>query len=316
LLCVSGVIPASIIATNWRGLFICANVFGFVLAAFAYLKAVLAPSHKQDNKFSGSILYDIFMGVEHNPRITDRFDFKLFFNTRPGMVAWTLIDLSFAAWQYEKLGYVSKEMIAVNIIHFIYDIDLFINESWYTRTIDIQHDHFGFYLAWGDMVWLPFCYTLQAQYLAVRDDISISMPVYIALMSLFTVGYFIFRSVNAQKDTFRNSNGKCMIWGKPAQYITASYVTIDGTVRESLLLTSGWWGLARHFNYAGDLCICWAVCAVCGTTNILPYFYVIFMTMLLLHRIQRDHERCLAKYGDAWKLYMHKVPWKLFPYLY
>jgi hypothetical protein len=26
----------------------------------------------------------------------------------------------------------------------------------YLRTIDIAHDHFGFYLAWGDVVWLPF----------------------------------------------------------------------------------------------------------------------------------------------------------------
>jgi 7-dehydrocholesterol reductase len=35
-------------------------------------------------------------------------------------------------------------------------VDFFINEDWYLRTIDIAHDHFGFYLAWGDVVWLPF----------------------------------------------------------------------------------------------------------------------------------------------------------------
>lgn len=316
VLCYFGVISPTIIADNWRGLFVCANVFGLLLCIFAYIKAITFPSHAEDRKFSGSYLYDIFMGVEHNPRITDRFDFKLFFNTRPGMVAWTLIDLSFAASQYERVGYVSKEMIAVNLIHFVYVLDLFINESWYTRTIDIQHDHFGFYLAWGDMVWLPFCYTLQAQYLSVRPDISISMPNFILLMTMFATGYFIFRAVNAQKDYFRNADGKCMIWGKPATFIRASYQTIDGKVRESLLLTSGWWGLARHFNYTGDMLICIAVCAVCGTQNFLPFFYVIFMSMLLVHRVERDHERCLAKYGDAWRLYQQQVPFKLFPYLY
>jgi len=39
-------------------------------------------------------------------------------------------------------------------LHFqaIYVVDFFANEDWYLRTIDICHDHFGFYLAWGDLV--------------------------------------------------------------------------------------------------------------------------------------------------------------------
>lgn len=39
---------------------------------------------------------------------------------------------------------------------------------------------------------------------------------------------------------FRKANGKCNIWGKPAEYITAEYTTADGKTRESLLLVSGW----------------------------------------------------------------------------
>jgi len=45
----------------------------------------------------------------------------------------------------------------------IYVVDFFWNEAWYLKTIDICHDHFGFYLAWGDLVWLPFMYTLQVR---------------------------------------------------------------------------------------------------------------------------------------------------------
>lgn len=40
---------------------------------------------------TGSVLYDIYMGVELNPRIGKYFDFKLFTNGRPGIVAWTLM---------------------------------------------------------------------------------------------------------------------------------------------------------------------------------------------------------------------------------
>ena len=38
------------------------------------------------------------------------------------------------------------------------------------------------------------------------------------------------------------------IWGKPPTFIEAKYVTKDGETRTSLLLASGWWGLARYKN--------------------------------------------------------------------
>jgi 7-dehydrocholesterol reductase len=56
----------------------------------------------------------------------------------------------------ETHGFVSWRLLLLNLLHFVYVVDFFINEDWYLRTIDIAHDHFGFYLAWGDCVWLPF----------------------------------------------------------------------------------------------------------------------------------------------------------------
>lgn len=43
------------------------------------------------NQTLGSILYDIYMGIELNPRFGKLFDIKLFTNGRPGIVAWTLM---------------------------------------------------------------------------------------------------------------------------------------------------------------------------------------------------------------------------------
>lgn len=54
-------------------------------------------------------------------------------------------------------------MMILCVLHFLYIVDYFYHEDWYLRTIDICHDHFGYYLAWGDSVWLPYMYTLQAQ---------------------------------------------------------------------------------------------------------------------------------------------------------
>jgi hypothetical protein len=46
-----------------------------------------------------------------------------------------------------------------------YLIDYFIHEEAVLTTWDIKHEKFGWMLCWGDLVWLPFIYTLQAQYL-------------------------------------------------------------------------------------------------------------------------------------------------------
>lgn len=79
------------VAKNWEGLVIAFNIYGYLLAAWAYVKARVAPTHPDDLKFSGSIIYDYYMGIELNPRIGEWFDFKLFHNGRPGIVAWTLM---------------------------------------------------------------------------------------------------------------------------------------------------------------------------------------------------------------------------------
>eukprot|EP00842_Homolaphlyctis_polyrhiza_P005657 jgi/Hompol1/6092/HPOL_000352-RA len=255
------------------------------------------------------------MGIEFNPRFGELFDFKLFHNGRPGIIAWTLLNFSFAAAQYNKIGYVTNSMLLLNWLHIVYVVDFFYNEDWYLRTIDICHDHFGFYLAWGDTVWLPYMYTLQSHFL-LRHTIDLSTPAFIAVFTVGMVGYYIFRTVNNQKDLVRSTDGKCLIWGKPAKVIRTEFQTTDGKIHRSLLLISGYWGVSRHFNYVGDLLISAAMCMTCGYGYILPYFYVVYMSILLGQRIERDHQRCMGKYGKYWEQYCKQVPYKLIPYIY
>ncbi|KAF7155508.1 hypothetical protein CNMCM6106_004654 [Aspergillus hiratsukae] len=190
--------------------------------------------------------------------------------------------------------------------------DFFINEAWYLRTIDIAHDHYGFYLAWGCITWVPSMYTLQAQYLGLYPT-SVS-PLYLLLIfGTGIAGYALFRSVNSQKDRVRRSRGKALVWGKPAEFIRAKYRTLDGMEHESILLCSGWWGWSRHANYVGDLLLSFAMCALVSTSSLLVWFYITFMAILLVHRCLRDEERGRAKYGLSWEEYCRKVPWRLVP---
>lgn len=309
-----GIFAPTIIFDNWGGIFWIANILGTSLAIFVFVKAYLFPSFPQDRKFSGNLIYDFFMGIELNPRIRS-FDIKLFFNGRPGIVAWTLINISFASVQYVHLGHVTNSMLLVNLFQILYVVYFFWKEAWYLKTIDIHHDHFGWMLAWGDCVWLPYMYTLQGLFLVFHPvELSFSYAAFVLLMGL--TGFYIFASANNQKDTFRHSNGKSKIWGSSAEYIPCSYVTLDGAKRESKLLLSGWWKVTRHMNYTGDLLLSFAYSLACGTTYLFPYFYFVFLSILLIHRCIRDEKRCSDKYGSAWQQYCHKVPYRLVPFIW
>ena len=51
----------------------------------------------------------------------------------------------------------------------------------------------------------------------------------------------------------------------------------------------------------------------CGFDHLLPYFYIIYMTILLVHRIYRDEDRMKAKYGADFEKYKKVVPYRLVP---
>jgi 7-dehydrocholesterol reductase len=120
------------------------------------------------------------------------------------------------------------------------------------------------------------------------------------------------------------------IWGRDPEYIVAKYLTKDGSERSSLLLASGWWGLARyrsssasflstdespcrHFHYIPEVLASVFWCVPAQLTFPLPYFYPFYLTILLTDRAWRDDLRCSDKYGEDWKRYCEKVPKKIIP---
>lgn len=53
-----------------------------------------------------------------------------------------------------------------------------------------------------------------------------------------------------------------------------------------------------------------------GFNHVLPYFYVIYFAVLLVHREARDERQCRRKYGLAWDKYCRRVPYRMLPYVY
>lgn len=229
----------------------------------------------------------------------------------------TFSDISFAAWQYERFGVVSNSMLIVIVLHTVYALDFFFNEAWYLETMDITHDHMGMMLAWGDAVFLPSFYTIQAQYLAYHP-VQLSTPAFIALLALGLGAYTAFRASNSQKVQVREAKGDTLVWGRPATTLRCDYRTADGKEHQALLLTCGWWSISRHANYTVDLIMAWAMCASCSGDGLvlLPWTYFIFQFVFLNHRIIRGEESCRNKYGEKWEEYCKIVPWRLIPGIY
>jgi hypothetical protein len=59
-------------------------------------------------------------------------------------------------------------------------------------------------LAFGNLCWVPMLYGLQARYL-VDFPVDLTTTQYIGIIALQLIGYYVFRSANAQKDKFRRN---------------------------------------------------------------------------------------------------------------
>ena len=69
--------------------------------------------------------------------------------------------------------------------------------------MDIVTDGFGFMLSVGDLVVVPFTYSLQARYLAFHP-VELGPIRTLVVLGTNLLGYYIFRTANAEKDEFRN----------------------------------------------------------------------------------------------------------------
>ncbi|XP_061331477.1 delta(14)-sterol reductase LBR [Pezoporus flaviventris] len=284
-----------------------AAAFSTVLSIYLYIRSLKAPEEElAPGGNSGYFVYDFFTGHELNPRIGS-FDLKYFCELRPGLIGWVVINLAMllAEMKIHNQSMPSLSMILVNSFQLLYVVDALWNEEAVLTTMDITHDGFGFMLAFGDLVWVPFVYSLQAFYL-VGHPTAISWPVAAAITILNSIGYYIFRSANSQKNSFRRN---------PADPKLAYLKSIPTATGKGLLVT-GWWGFVRHPNYLGDIIMALAWSLPCGFTHILPYFYVIYFICLLVHREARDEHHCKQKYGLAWERYCQRVPYRIFPYIY
>jgi protein-S-isoprenylcysteine O-methyltransferase Ste14 len=311
----AGIMPATYGYDNFVQLLTSAWIFSVILTTLIYLDSIIRIPREEDQLKGplymlslcgngGSFTYDYWMGRTLNPRV-GFLDLKYVCELRPGLILWSLLNLSIAAAQYHELGYVSLSMVLVCIFQAYYVIDSNTSEQAILTTMDIRDDGFGFMLVFGDLTWVPFTYTMQSRYLVTYDP-GLSIYAALAIVGVKLLGLWIFRSSNNEKNMFRTNPNHPSV--KHLKFIT--------TTSGRNLICSGWWGTSRHINYFGDVIMALAWSLPCGFGSIMPYFYPIYFAALLINREGRDHEKCHRNYGKDWDLYCQKVPYRIIPYVY
>jgi 7-dehydrocholesterol reductase len=308
----TGVLSMTALYDELGGILTLLNVGALLFCLFLYWKGRIAPS-SSDAVLTGNPLFDFFQGVELHPRAIG-VSLKQLINCRISMMGWSVMCIAYSAWEIETRGRLSPALFASTFLVVVYLFKFFWWESGYFASLDIMHDRFGFYICWGVLVWVPAVYTLPTMYIAANPS-SLSWTGAVAIIVLGLFAIYANYAADAQRQRVRATNGRALVWGKPAKVLRVRYTQVDGKERESILLVSGYWGIARHSHYVAELTAALAWTLPAGLAPV-AYVYFVFLTVLLFDRARRDDRRCRAKYGSNWNEYCRMVPYRIIPGIY
>jgi len=292
------VIQSTVIAFLWQLAFIVRSYY-------------LSPSQRNPIATSGNVIYDSFLGYELHPRVGELFDLKIFLY-RYAMVQWVLFSLfkftevyRGAGGGYEALK-ANPEVVIMCLTHIAYCYSVYFgDEESCPYMFDIKYDGLGFQQTFGEIVIVPFIYSLPIQLVIDFPDHQHAYTVrVIAATVLLVVGIVLAGLSNGQKTKFRTSDWRT--------YSSGDVISAD----DGVLLCGGCWGLSRHPNYLAEVLIAIGWSLLCGFTHYFMWFYPLFVIPLVITRAERLENTSHKKGSKVWSLYTEKVPYKIVPYLY
>lgn len=292
------------IITHFWSLFVVTNIVAFALTIALWIWGRRSPDVVAADMDSGlplpKMVEALWFGNELNPRWLG-VDLKMFLY-QPSLIGVGLIVAAFAFAQYDLTGTLTPQMLCFQAFWWVYLWTHYVKEEFMLSTWDIIAENLGFMLVWGDLVYVPFLYSLPGWFVLANAE-PFPTWAWVSLAAACLVLMAVFRDANWQKERFKR-NPMAPIWGGPAE-------ALDGR-----LLVSGWWGVGRKINYAGEIGVytCMALCA--GLNSFIPFIVPLSLVILLVQRASRDDERCRQKYGPLWVEYCQRVPYRLLPFIY
>lgn len=307
----AGILPLTYPADHFGEVLVASIVIGDLTSVYWYLYGiVLDDEFNGKSSRTGSILYDYFMGTILYPRIGE-VDIKMVAECRWSWTILMILTLSCAVKQFENNNYngISYQMGHMLLAHWLYSNATAKGEHCIPCTWDMFHENFGWMLNFWNISGVPFLYCFQSLYILRNQElVTFSYPkgLIVGNLILLLVAYYIFDTANCQKATIKMTTRRHLFpdlpWAvldKPVKFLATPHGN---------LLVDGWYAFARKMQYTGDILMALSWGLTCGFSSLLPYFYVLFFTCMILHRQNRDEVRCSTKYGNYWKIYKSKVP--------
>jgi delta14-sterol reductase len=283
---------------RWYGL-----AGAFILGLIFTLAVVLPyPSVRK------SFLTDVFLGRKENLQLWGgRVDIKMWLYLT-GATMLELNALSFAVHHWISFGSQASTGIFLStalLTYFVVDYLAF--EEVHLYTYDLFAERVGFKLGWGCIVFYPYFYSIFLWSTADLPDPQTPAWLLVIYVILFFAGWILSRGANMQKYFFKRNPERTFLWIVP-ESIT------DGN---NSLLVNGFWGFSRHVNYLGEILMATGIILCTGyPAMIRPWLYPLYYVVFLFARQQDDNKRCALKYGELWKDYLKKVPYRIIPFIY
>lgn len=271
------------------------------------LKVALAPAKEAPaaTKF--------FLGHEWNPRFFG-IDVKMtLYLIGAALLQCNILSAMFA--QELALGYTTTAMKTYVAMFLWFLIEYCLGEEVHLYTYDLFAEKLGFKLAWGCLAFYPYAYAIGVYPIAASAaGVDISPQIAFLCGIIFLGGWICTRGANMQKFYFRvHPERKTFLCGLVKQE------ALPGTS----ILTSGWWGAARHLNYFGEilqavaLAIPGYMVAPTPWLSLVPILYPVYYVALFVPRQIDDDAVCEKKYGEEiWGQYCRRVPYRIIPYIY
>ncbi|CAL8128731.1 unnamed protein product [Orchesella dallaii] len=294
------------------------NVIALALCLFLLIRGI--QNDKEDSKEDKktSIVYQFMLGVDLHPRLFGM-DVKQLTSPRLGNMMWQIFIIVYLVAGWKLHGFNAGHFVNVTL-QSVYIYKAFHLEDYYFTMFEMMEDHAGYNLCWGSLVWIPAFYAFQS-YFFVRHPSNISNEWAAVLFCFGLLAIYLNYETCNQKRSFRKAlelnTMQIKIWGRKAIGIPVQLSTFEGKQKQTQLLISGWWGMARKMNYTFELVaiIMWSLPGFQYGLWYASYFLFVFVFMI--HRIKyRDEIKCSKKYGLGWDEYCKKVPYILIPYLF
>ncbi|CAF4868850.1 unnamed protein product, partial [Rotaria sp. Silwood1] len=140
------ILSPTFLADNFTSLLVTSNILSFIIAIGISILSYYQNSYQS---ISCNMIYDFWMGYIRNPRCLN-FDFKFFFEGRPGLMLWVLFNISFIEKQIQNFdGNYSLSILIITAFQTLFVTDYYYFEEAILTTWDIMEENYDTSCVWG-----------------------------------------------------------------------------------------------------------------------------------------------------------------------